>query len=91
MGIVSTHPAIIGNAKDGYEEDEHYKIIGMLGQILANVSTENGEIRPGDSLTSASSTPGYAMRALPGDPTVGIALEPRPPSQGGATRRGCSR
>jgi len=81
MGIVSTRPAIVGNAKPGYTEDEHYKIIGMLGQVLANVSTENGEIRPGDSLTSASSTPGYAMRALPGDPTVGIALEPlRPPA-----------
>jgi hypothetical protein len=75
MGIVSTKPAIVGNAKPGYEGNEHYKIIGMLGQVAAFVSTENGPIRPGDSLTSASSTAGYAMRANAGDPTVGVALE----------------
>ena len=75
MGIVSTKPAIIGNAKEEYLNSINYKIIGMLGQVQACVSNENGEIRPGDSLTSASSTPGCAMRAGAGDPTVGIALE----------------
>ncbi|PLX27179.1 hypothetical protein C0583_04735 [Candidatus Parcubacteria bacterium] len=75
MGIVSTRPSIIGNAKSSYEDNENYKVIGMLGQVPARVSTENGIIRPGDSLTSAASNPGYLMRALPGDPTVGVALE----------------
>ena len=82
MGIVSTHPAIVGNAKNSYEDDSNYKIVGMLGQVPAKVSAENGEIRPGDSLTSASSTPGYAMRANPGDPTVGVALEGLKAGQG---------
>jgi len=50
-------------------------IVGLIGQIPAKVTTENGPIRPGDALTPASSTPGYAMRANPGDPTVGVALE----------------
>jgi hypothetical protein len=75
MGIVSTKPAIVGNAKEGYESSSNYKIVGMLGQVPAKVSAENGPIRPGDSLTSASSTPGHVMRANPGDPTVGVALE----------------
>ncbi|MDD5031578.1 MAG: hypothetical protein PHR36_00855 [Patescibacteria group bacterium] len=75
MGVVSTKPAIIGNNKAGFANNPNYKIIAMLGQIPAKVSAENGPIRPGDSLTSASSTPGYAMRANAGDPTVGVALE----------------
>ncbi|MDP3043112.1 MAG: NosD domain-containing protein, partial [bacterium] len=74
MGIVSTKPAIIGNAKEGYDKNSNYKIIGLLGQVQARVSTENGPIRPGDSLTSAS-IPGYVMRAEAGDSTVGVALE----------------
>jgi hypothetical protein len=83
MGIVSTKPAIIGNAKaldtrcpgDTECPDKNYVIVGLLGQVSAKVSTENGPIRPGDSLTSASSTPGYVMRADAGDSTVGVALE----------------
>ncbi|MBU0667697.1 hypothetical protein KJ951_01165 [Patescibacteria group bacterium] len=74
MGIVSLKPSIVGNTTDANMKDPHYPIIGLLGQINANVSTENGGIRIGDSLTAASK-PGYAMRANAGDPTVGIALE----------------
>ena len=75
MGIVSSNPSIIGNFKKEYENNLNYKIIGMLGQVPARVSNENGEIRPGDSLASASNTPGYLMRAQAGDSTVGVALE----------------
>jgi parallel beta-helix repeat protein len=74
MGIVSTKPAIVGNAKPEYMNNPKYAIIGMLGQVPAFVSSENGPIRPGDSLTPAS-TPGYVAKALPGDSTVGVALE----------------
>ena len=77
MGIVSTKPSVIGNYIKATEVDpSHYAIIGMLGQVDAFVSAENGPINVGDSLTSASSTPGYAMRADGGDSTVAIALEP---------------
>ncbi|MBU2580085.1 hypothetical protein KKF19_04005 [Patescibacteria group bacterium] len=76
MGIVSTNPAFLGNAPsdERREDNPHYAIIGMLGQVPAKVSAEGGPIRPGDSLTSAS-VPGYIMRAGAGDPTVGVALE----------------
>ena len=74
MGIVSTHPSIIGNNTTDKINNPNYKIIGMLGQVPAKVSSENGKVRPGDSLTPAS-IPGYIMRANPGDSTVGVALE----------------
>jgi len=74
MGIVSSNPSIVGNAQDYVYGDDNYKVIGLLGQVKAKTSKENGEIRPGDSLTSAS-RPGYIMRANAGDPTVGVALE----------------
>jgi hypothetical protein len=77
MGIISTKPAIVGNDNSQVAQDpSHYAIVGMLGQVDAFVSAENGPINIGDSLTSASSTPGYAMRADGGDSTVGVALEP---------------
>lgn len=76
MGIVSTNPSIVGNGNGvARDNDPHYKIIGMLGQVPALVTNDNGPINPGDSLTSASTTPGFLMRANAGDSTVGIALE----------------
>ncbi|MFM2330649.1 MAG: hypothetical protein RLZZ26_156, partial [Candidatus Parcubacteria bacterium] len=76
MGIVSTKPSFLGNNLTAAQSDpSHYAVIGMLGQVDAYASAENGPINVGDSLTSASSTPGYAMRADGGASTVGIALE----------------
>jgi len=77
LGIVSSHPSVLGNT--GTEQDQRgqnpdYVVVGLLGQIPAKVSLENGDIRPGDSLTS-SSVPGHLARASAGDPTVGVALE----------------
>ena len=74
MGIVSSHPSIVGNSADGREKDPNYKVIGMLGQITGNVSGENGSIQIGDSLTSAN-TPGYLRKADAGESTVGVALQ----------------
>ncbi|PIZ62293.1 hypothetical protein COY16_04715 [Candidatus Roizmanbacteria bacterium CG_4_10_14_0_2_um_filter_39_13] len=74
MGIVSTNPAFLGNSTKAKENNPKYKAIAMLGQIPAKVSTENGNIQIGDSLTAAS-TPGYVMKANAGDSTVGVALE----------------
>jgi hypothetical protein len=75
MGIVSTTPAVLGNAQPEREFDNSYVIVGMLGQVPAKVSTENGQINPGDSLTAATK-PGTLMKANAGDSTVGVALEP---------------
>lgn len=76
MGIISTSPAFLGNApsEERRDEDPNYVIVGMLGQVPAQVTNENGAITPGDSLTSATQ-PGYIMKANVGDPTVGVALE----------------
>ncbi|MFA5800095.1 MAG: hypothetical protein WC840_04005, partial [Candidatus Peribacteraceae bacterium] len=74
IGIVSTRPLIVGNAKPEYVNNKNYVKVAMLGQIPAKVSAENGPVRPGDSLTSAKQA-GYIARAEAGDSTVGVALE----------------
>lgn len=74
MGIISSNPSIVGNSADNRDRDKNYKIVAMLGQIQGNVSTENGEIQIGDSLTSAS-IPGYLRKANPEESTVGVALQ----------------
>jgi len=74
MGIVSTNPSIVGNNSEKRDNDPHYKIIGMLGQVPAKVSNENGQIQIGDNLTSAS-FPGYLRKANAGESTVGVAMQ----------------
>jgi len=73
MGVVSTSPAFVGNDRYG-DNNTHYKLIGLIGQLPTKVNVENGAIRQGDYLTT-SSIPGVAMKASLGDPTIGIALE----------------
>ncbi len=46
------------------------------GRVPVKVSTENGSIEVGDALTSASSTPGAAMKATGSGKILGYALEP---------------
>jgi hypothetical protein len=76
MGIVSSNPGIVGNTGVVAEENELYEavVVGLLGQVPAQVTDENGAIRPGDSLTPASEA-GYLMKADSGDSTVGVALQ----------------
>ncbi|NTU67127.1 MAG: hypothetical protein HGB08_04370, partial [Candidatus Moranbacteria bacterium] len=75
MGIVSTSPSIVGNGNGiKRENDPHYKIIGMIGQVPAKVSNDNGSISIGDSLT-ASSTAGVLRKADAGESTVGVAMQ----------------
>ncbi len=75
MGIVSSNPSIVGNRTEEQNSDpDHYKIIGMMGQVAGLVSTENGEIKVGDNLT-ASAIPGYMRKANAGESTVGLAME----------------
>ena len=75
MGIVSTNPSIVGNG-DGVarDNDPHYKIIGMIGQVSAKISGTDGDIKVGDSLT-ASTTAGLLRRANAGESTVGVAMQ----------------
>jgi hypothetical protein len=56
------------------ERAEGQRQIGLVGHVIVNVSLENGQIRPGDSLTS-SSLAGHAMKATQPGVVVGKALE----------------
>jgi hypothetical protein len=57
LGVVSTDPGFVSGA---YTEDSYP--IALVGRVPVKVSTENGMIKVGDFLTSAS-VPGYAMKA----------------------------
>ncbi|HLD32821.1 MAG TPA: hypothetical protein VJB10_04500, partial [Candidatus Peribacteraceae bacterium] len=85
MGVVSSpeQAAFVGNAFWGIDglQPPHYYLIGLLGQVAAKVTDENGSIRPGDSLTSASRD-GFARRADSDDPTVGVALQEHESGEG---------
>ncbi len=77
-GVVSTNPSIIvGNGKTSYTT-----VMAMVGRVPLKVSNENGEIKRGDLLVSAS-TVGYAMKYNSQVDTnekvvgiIGVALEP---------------
>ncbi len=57
-GVVSSKPGLILGARG---QPEGRVLLALLGRVPVKVTTENGSIRPGDLLTSASK-PGYAMR-----------------------------
>jgi hypothetical protein len=70
IGVVSTAPGVrMADPEDGSNPP-----IALKGRVPVKVSLENGPIRVGDPLTSASE-PGYAMKAVEPGPTLGIALE----------------
>jgi hypothetical protein len=69
-GVISTEPGIVLNSSEkGYK-------LALVGKVPVNVSNENGDIKRGDLLV-ASSSPGYAMKALAPQPgtIIGKALE----------------
>ncbi len=76
MGIVSSNPAFVGNVLSGADGimPPGYALIGLIGQVPAKPSLENGPIHEGDSVTSASE-PGFIRKASAGESTVGVALE----------------
>jgi subtilisin family serine protease len=72
-GVISTAPGFVLGAKHlslalsvngegrGELEPGERPLLALLGRVPVKATTENGPIRPGDLLTSASK-PGYAMR-----------------------------
>jgi len=75
IGIVSTSPGITINS-DAQKDMTHPNVypIALSGRVPLKVSTENGSISVGDSLTS-SSIPGVAMKATKGGQVLAKALE----------------
>jgi hypothetical protein len=77
VGVVSTEPGILGGLGEG--GDPTGKVpLAIVGIVPTKVSAENGAIKPGDLLTTAS-TPAHAMKATlpaPQGTLLGKALEP---------------
>jgi hypothetical protein len=79
VGIVSTFPAMVGNApaessEEFAERERTHILLSMLGRVPLRVSLEGGDIKIGDRL-AASSIAGVAMKATTTARTVGIALD----------------
>jgi hypothetical protein len=92
-GVISTAPGVVlggkhltltlsasGEGRGEVEPGERSAaLLALLGRVPVKATTENGPIRPGDLLTSASK-PGYAMRCaspkLCEGALLGKALEP---------------
>jgi len=71
LGVISTQPgSILADAK---EANGSPVLLALAGRVPVKVSVENGPIKAGDNLTSAS-TPGYAMKATRSGVMVGRAL-----------------
>ncbi len=69
-GVASEHPAFLGGENLG----EQSIPVGLVGEVLTKVSNINGEIKPGDLLTS-SDISGVAAKATKSTTVVGKALE----------------
>ncbi len=66
-GVITTEPGIVlGDERDGHQ-------IALVGRVPVKASTENGPIRRGDLLVSAS-TPGLAMRGDASSVRIGMVI-----------------
>ena len=70
VGIASNHGGFTGGVDLGKSSIR----VGFVGQVYTKVSTINGNIKPGDSLTF-SSIPGVAVKATSAGTIVGKAME----------------
>ncbi|MEK7594956.1 MAG: hypothetical protein AAB436_04945 [Patescibacteria group bacterium] len=75
IGVVSTAPGFVAGA---FTDDSHP--VALVGRVPVKISTENGDIKPGDFLTSAS-IPGYAMKATVAGRVIGAALDAFDPTK----------
>lgn len=71
IGVVATKPALVIGSRGNEGVDG--KPIALTGRVPVRVVTENGAIKKGDMLTSAS-TPGAAMKATKAGPIIGVAM-----------------
>ncbi len=74
LGVYSTNPALRLSQQDSAIDGGRIIPVALAGRVPVNVSTESGEIKPGDYLTP-SSTPGVAMKATKSGGVIGQAME----------------
>lgn len=85
LGIVSTQPGVaLGNSDtpSGVQE-----LVALAGRVPIHVTNENGDINPGDYLTS-SDIPGVAMRATESGRVVAVAMQSFAPDPSEGTTTG---
>ena len=70
LGIISTKPGLVIGAADGEGKPV---VVGLSGRVPVKVSTKNGDIHPGDYITT-SDIPGVGMRATRAGHAIGKAL-----------------
>ncbi|MDE2312255.1 MAG: right-handed parallel beta-helix repeat-containing protein, partial [Patescibacteria group bacterium] len=88
LGVVSTAPGLIlgihnGQTMLGGESTTYINTpeastspaVALTGRVPVKVTNENGNVEPGDFLTSSAQFPGYAMKATRSGYVVGQALE----------------
>jgi hypothetical protein len=61
------------NHKGNRGEDPNYINVGMVGQVPVLVTTENGDIKPGDALTLSSKYRGRVVKAIAPCRIIGYA------------------
>ncbi|MEK7524632.1 MAG: hypothetical protein AAB588_06440 [Patescibacteria group bacterium] len=73
IGVISTNPSgeILGGIATAKMKNP--KPVAIAGRVVVHASNENGQIRPGDMLT-ASSKPGYVMKATKSGRVIGMAM-----------------
>ncbi len=74
IGVFSANPGIRLSQADSTINGGEAIPIALSGRVPVNVTTENGDIKPGDYLTS-SSIPGVAAKAIKAGPVIGQAME----------------
>lgn len=76
VGVVTTQPGlVIGKAAP--KTGASTILVALSGRVPVKISDENGQVLPGDYLTSSSS-PGLAMKATKAGPVIGQALTAQP-------------
>jgi hypothetical protein len=73
LGVISTSPGVALGSIDSETHQEDNRALALSGRVPVKVSTENGEVKIGDHLTS-SSIPGVAMKATGFANVIGISL-----------------
>ncbi len=70
IGVISTKPGVVMGEADGAGKPV---IVGLAGRVPVKVSTKNGDIKPGDYITT-SDIPGIGMKATDAGRVIGKAL-----------------
>lgn len=75
VGVVSIAGTRMNDNRQGNKQDDpNFVNVGMLGQVPVLISTENGNIQPGDALTLSTTVRGRVVKAVGSCRIIGYAL-----------------